>query len=113
MEGVPSATWRRCQARSAITDLAGTQLALGAVDRLISRSLLGLVAFTPTDAAHVTGNFSEFDSDAALLGAKLIARQRNGLGTATAPDAQQLASMTLAELHRRSAIALMDAALAH
>ena len=42
-----------------------------------------------------------------------MARQRNGLGAATAPDAQKLASMTLAELHRRSAIALMDAALAH
>ena len=97
---------------SAISDLAATQLAL-AVDRLISRSLLGLAAFTPTDAAHVTGQFSEFDSNAAWLGAKLMARQRNGLGAETAPDAQKLASMTLTELHQRSAIALMDTALAH
>ena len=42
-----------------------------------------------------------------------MARQRNGLGAATAPDELKLASMTLAELHRQSAIALMDAALAH
>ena len=42
-----------------------------------------------------------------------MARQRNGLGTATAPDALKLASMTLAELHRQSAIKLIDAALAH
>ena len=98
---------------SAITDLAATQLALGAVDRLISRGLLGLAAFTPTDATHVTGDFTKFDSDAAWLGAKLMARQRNGLGNPTAIDAETLASMTLTELHHRSAIALMDAALAH
>ncbi len=98
---------------SAIPDLAATQLALGAVDRLISRGLLGLAAFTPTDATHVTGDFTEFDSDAAWLGAKLMARQRNGLGNQTAVDAETVARMTLAELHRRSAIALMDAALAH
>ena len=98
---------------SAIPDLAATQLALGAVDRLISRGLLGLAAFTPTDATHVTGDFTEFDSDAAWLGAKLMARQRNGLGNPTAIDAETVASMTLAELHHRSTIALMDAALAH
>ena len=63
-----------------IADLAATQLALGAVDRLISRGLLGLCSFTPTDAAHVTGKFNEFDRDAAVLGAKLLARQRNGSG---------------------------------
>ena len=97
----------------AIPDLAATRLALGAVDRLISRGLLGLAAFTPTDATHVTSDFTEFDTDAACLGAKLMARQRNGLGNPTAVDAETVASMTLAELHRRSAIALMDAALAH
>jgi len=98
---------------SAIPELAATQLALGAIDRLISRGLLGLAAFTPTDAAHVTGAFSEFDADAAALGARLIARQRNGRGEPTASGPEQAASMTLGELHRRSGIALLDAALAH
>jgi len=78
----------------AIAEIAGTQLALGAVDRLVSRGLLTLAAFTPTDALHVTGDFAEFDSEAAALGAAL-------------------AETTLAELHRRSGVALMDAALAH
>jgi len=121
-DGVPS--WlTRSEARlaeralatgpAAIPDLAATQLALGAVDRLISRGLLGLAAFTPTDAAHVTGDFTEFDKGAAALGAALMARQRNGLGEPTAPTPDILAAMTLAELHRRSAVALMDAALAH
>ena len=98
---------------SPIAELATTQVALGAVDRLISRGLLGICSFTPTDAAHITGQFSEFDKEAALLGAQLLARQRNGNGDDIANTPHRLAKMTLAELHRQSAIALMDAALAH
>jgi N-methylhydantoinase A/oxoprolinase/acetone carboxylase beta subunit len=96
-----------------IADIAGTQLALGAVDRLIARGLLTLAAFTPTDALHVTGDFSEFDHEAALLGARLMARQKNGIGLPVAKSENDLAHQTLAELHRRSGLALMDAALAH
>jgi N-methylhydantoinase A/oxoprolinase/acetone carboxylase beta subunit len=96
-----------------IAEIAATQLALGAVDRLISRGLLGLAAFTPTDAAHVTGAFTGFDVSAAELGAALMARQKNGLGEAIASDATGLAVMTLATLHQQSGLALMDAALAH
>ena len=96
-----------------IADIATTQLALGAVDRLISRGLLGLCSFTPTDAAHVVGKFNEFDLDAAVLGAKLLARQRNGSGDNIANTPYLLAEMTLTELYRRSALALMDAAFAH
>ena len=96
-----------------IADIAGTQLALGAVDRLIARGLLALAAFTPTDALHVTGDFTEFDNEAALLGARLMARQKNGVGQPVAESESDLAHQTLAELHRRSGLALMDAALAH
>lgn len=98
---------------TSVAEIASTQLALGAVDRLIGRGLLTLAAFTPTDALHVTGDFDEFDSDAARLGAKLMARQRNGVGAPVAKDAATLAQITLGELHRRSGVALMDAALAH
>ena len=97
----------------AIAEIAGTQLALGAVDRLVSRGLLTLAAFTPTDALHVTGDFTEFDSEAAALGAALMARQKNGIGQPMADSGTALAHRTLAELHRRSGVALMDAALAH
>ncbi len=96
-----------------IAEVAATQLALGAVDRLISRGLLGLAAFTPTDAAHVTGAFTGFEVRAAELGAELIARQKTGLGEALACDGRTLAAMTLATLHQQSGLALMDAALAH
>ncbi len=61
---------------TSVAEIAATQLALGAVDRLISRGLLGLAAFTPTDAAHVLGTFTDFNNKAANLGASLMARQK-------------------------------------
>ena len=96
-----------------IAEIAATQLALGAVDRLIGRGLLTLAAFTPTDALHVTGDFDQFDTQAAQLGAALMARQRNGIGAPLAANAVDLAQATLGELHRRTGLALMDAAMAH
>ena len=98
---------------SSVAEIAGTQLALGAVDRLIGRGLLTLATFTPTDALHVTGDFTGFDTEAAMLGAKLIARQKTGIGQPIAETPEELASRTLSELHRRTGLALMDAALAH
>ena len=98
---------------SSVAEIAGTQLALGAVDRLIGRGLLTLATFTPTDALHVTGDFTGFDAEAALLGAKLIARQKTGIGQPIAETPGELASRTLSDLHRRTGLALMDAALAH
>ena len=98
---------------TSVAEIAATQLALGAVDRLISRGLLGLAAFTPTDAAHVLGTFTDFNDKAANLGARLMARQKNGRGDPIAEDAKMIAQITLSELHRRSSLALMDAALAH
>ena len=98
---------------SSVAEIAGTQLALGAVDRLIGRGLLTLATFTPTDALHVTGEFTGFDAEAAMLGAKLIARQKTGIGQPIAKTPEELARRTLSELHRRTGLALMDAALAH
>ena len=98
---------------SSVAEIAGTQLALGAVDRLIGRGLLTLATFTPTDALHVTGDFTGFDAEAAMLGAKLIARQKTGIGQPIAETPEELARRTLSELHRRTSLALMDAALAH
>ena len=98
---------------SSVAEITGTQLALGAVDRLIGRGLLTLATFTPTDALHVTGDFTGFDAEAAMLGANLIARQKTGIGQPIAETPEELAQRTLSELHRRTSLALMDAALAH
>ncbi|MDC1382482.1 hydantoinase/oxoprolinase family protein [Candidatus Puniceispirillum sp.] len=98
---------------SPVGKIASTQLTLGSVGRLVSRGLLGICGFTPTDATHVIGSFKEFDSEAAMLGAKLLARQRNGAGEVIADTPNMLAEMILNELHRSSSLALVDAAMAH
>jgi len=97
---------------SPIADIATSQVALGAVDRLIGRGLLALAAFTPTDAAHVLGHFDEFDKQAAIYGAKLLSRQKNGIGDSQAESPEEIATTTLNTLTERSALSLLDAAFA-
>ena len=95
-----------------IADVATSQVALGAIDRLIGRGLLALAAFTPTDAAHVLGHFDEFNKQAALYGAQLLSRQKNGIGDSQAETAEEISTTTLNTLTERSALSLLDAAFA-
>ena len=98
-----------------IADVAATRLALRAIDRLVARGLLGLSAFTPTDAALVLGRFSDssMNIEASRLGASLLARQRNGAGHPQAEDAEALSRMVLKQLTNQSAMAVLDASYAH
>jgi len=96
----------------ALCDLATTQVALGAVDRLVRRGLLMLSAFTPTDASHVLGHFNRFDSQAALCGARLLARQKSANGNEIADSPEAVSQMALDELTLKSAIAILDTAFA-
>ncbi len=99
-----------------LADLAETRLALGAIDRLVSRSLLVLSAYTPTDAALATGlieSNERYDKSAAMLGGALMARQRTGSGTPQAKDSAAFAEMVLEQLTVQSSLAIMDSALSH
>ena len=95
-----------------IADVATSQVALGAIDRLISRGLLALSAFTPTDAAHVLGHFNQFNKQAAIYGAQLLSRQKNGVGDSQAETPEEISTTTLNTLTERSALSLLDAAFA-
>ena len=95
-----------------LTDIAPTQVALGTVDKLITRDLMMLSCFTPTDALHVLGRFDKFDSRAAELGAWLLAHQKTGAGLPLADNEKEAAQMVIDALTDQSAIALMDAAMA-
>ena len=46
---------------------------------LCRMGLVGLSGFTPTDALHVLGEFSEWSTEAATLGAALLLRWRRGI----------------------------------
>jgi N-methylhydantoinase A/oxoprolinase/acetone carboxylase beta subunit len=50
-------------------------LAVRQLDGMIARQLVRLAAFTPTDALHVLGRFEEWNTEAARLGAELLASQ--------------------------------------
>ncbi len=100
-----------------VADLAQTRLAIGAIDRLVSRGLLSIAAYTPTDAAIVMGRYDNPDETmnpaAAMMGAQLMARQRSGSGLPQADDGPALASMVLERLTTQTSLALLDSAFAH
>ena len=48
--------------------------------RLVSRGLVHVAGFTPSDAAHVLGKQANWNAAAARLGAELFARKRDGRG---------------------------------
>ena len=97
---------------TALSEIATSQVALGAVERLIARGLVALSAFTPTDAAHVLGLFNEFEGQAARLGAQLLSRQKNGIGEVNGESPESVSQATLDTLSERSALSLLDASFA-
>ena len=101
-----------------LADIAQTRLAIGAVDRLVARGLLAVAAFTPTDAILVLERFEgvgggKLDRGASLLGAELMARQRNGAGRPQAEDGGALSRMALERLTVQTSLALLDSVFAH
>lgn len=81
------------------------------LNRLVSRGLVMIAAFTPTDASHVLGDYLALDRPAAEKAAALMARQRNLLGKPVADGATALAEWVVATIERRSAEVVLDAAL--
>ena len=96
-----------------ISDLAETSLAIGAIDRLMARGLVAIASFTPTDAAHILGTFTDFDTEAALKAGTLMARQRTGSGKKQAENAEDFAGAILERLTLQSTLALTDSIFAH
>jgi N-methylhydantoinase A/oxoprolinase/acetone carboxylase beta subunit len=97
---------------AAVDALATSMTTRRVIDRLVRRRVLGLSAFTPTDASHIVGLQKTFDGRAATLGAQLLARQRDRLGRPIATDATTIAELTIGSLVRRSAEAVLAAAFA-
>ncbi|MBX3530601.1 MAG: hydantoinase/oxoprolinase family protein [Rhizobiaceae bacterium] len=80
--------------------------------RLVARGLVAVSGFTPSDAAHVLGRQSNWDAQAAHLGAALMARRRDGRGMPVAETPELLSERVLVALTRRSAEAIFETALA-
>ncbi|MBS9719200.1 hydantoinase/oxoprolinase family protein [Tianweitania sp. BSSL-BM11] len=82
------------------------------LNRLVGRGLIHIAGFTPSDAAHVLKRQSNWNRDAADLGARLFARRKDGRGQPIAPDAETISSRVLTALTRRSAEVILETAFA-
>lgn len=94
----------------AVDQLIGSTLQLSTLDRLVSRGLVQIIAFTPSDAAHVLGLQDNWNRKAAELGARLFARRRTGRGHAIAASACEIAERVLETVTRRSAEVIFETA---
>jgi N-methylhydantoinase A/oxoprolinase/acetone carboxylase beta subunit len=84
----------------------------GTLNRLVARGLVHLAGFTPSDAAHVLGLQSNWNSDAARLGAALFARRRDGRGEPLAATPEAISERVLEAVARRSAEVVFETAFA-
>ncbi|RJG42990.1 hydantoinase/oxoprolinase family protein [Mesorhizobium sp. DCY119] len=82
------------------------------LNRLVSRGLVHIVGFTPSDAAHVLGRQGNWDAKAARLGAELFARKRDGRGQSIASSPEAIAERVLLTLTRNSAEVILETAFA-
>ncbi|MER8427910.1 hydantoinase/oxoprolinase family protein [Mesorhizobium sp. M1403] len=82
------------------------------LDRLVSRGLVHVAGFTPSDAAHVLGKQANWDRNAARLGAELFARKRDGRGQPIAPSPEAISERVLLTLTRWSAEYILGTAFA-
>jgi len=82
------------------------------LNRLVSRGLIHVVGFTPSDAAHVLGRQANWDAKAARLGAELFARKRDGRGQSIAGSPEAIAERVLLSLTRNSAEVILETAFA-
>ncbi|BAV52836.1 hydantoinase (plasmid) [Mesorhizobium loti] len=80
------------------------------LDRLVTRGLVQIAGFTPSDAAHVLGKQTNWDPVAARLGAELFARKRDGRGQPIAASPEALSERTLLTLTRLSAEIILETA---
>ncbi|MER9120956.1 hydantoinase/oxoprolinase family protein [Mesorhizobium sp. M0954] len=80
------------------------------LNRLVSRGLVHVAGFTPSDAAHVLGKQANWDPVAARLGAELFARKRDGRGHPIALSPEAFSERVLLTLTRWSAEVILETA---
>ncbi|HCB34070.1 MAG TPA: hydantoinase [Acidimicrobiaceae bacterium] len=98
---------------AALDQLDGSARARAALARVVRQGLVVSAGFTPTDACVVLGLMEGADAEAALLGARVLARTSDRLGRPIAGDAQQLCRHVLDAVTKRASESVLRVALAH
>tara|TARA_Y100000766_G_scaffold275173_1_gene277920 strand:+ start:585 stop:2717 length:2133 start_codon:yes stop_codon:yes gene_type:complete len=96
-----------------LEDLVTSGLERNATDRMVGLGILGITAFTPTDAAHVLGIDERFDPLASKLGAKILAGQLDRVGVPLADTGSLLAAKVLSLLSQGIGAAVFTAGADH
>ncbi len=87
-----------------------TRLEGQALRRLVRRGLIQIAGVTPSDASHVLGTASNWDTEAAQKAMTLLARKRTGSGNMLAGGAVQMAQMIVDQLTQQTVLALLETA---
>jgi N-methylhydantoinase A/oxoprolinase/acetone carboxylase beta subunit len=87
-----------------------SRLEIAALTALVARGLVMISGVTPSDAAHVLGRQSGWDSAAAQKAVTLLSRRRNGAGERFAAGAEGLAQAIIDQLTLQTVDCLLEAA---
>lgn len=80
-----------------------------AANRLLAVGVLGMAGFTPTDAMHVLGKDTRYETNAAELGAGLLARQSDRFGVRLAKDPIAISDQVYRSVAMKLAMAILAA----
>ncbi len=94
-----------------VDTVATSSRAAAAITTLAGRGLVKLAGFTPSDAAHVTGVHTAWDTDAAHAAADRLAALSDSGGEPICKDGRALAQWVIDNVIRRSAESVLAAAL--
>lgn len=92
----------------ALDDILMGNAQMIALNRLVSRGLVHIIGFTPSDAAHILGLQDNWNREASILGGRLFARRRDGRGQILVEDEIGLARKVLHAVTRRSAEIMLE-----
>ena len=97
-----------------VSRLVHNRPGLQALWRLADAGLATVAGFTPSDAMHVLGRQKDWNTEAAELGARLLAiDERNARGASEAATTRDLCERTIEHVIRESARIVLATALAH
>ena len=82
-----------------------------ALVRLSQRGIVLRAGFTPTDACHIVGELNEWDTEAALLAARLLMRYSESNLGRRYTDEKAFATHIINEVSRQAAMAILDTKL--
>ena len=97
-----------------LAGVARTAQGVEALRRLVDRGLASVAGFTPSDAMHVLGRQSDWNTEAARLGAMILAtEERNATARKERATPEALCARTYEHVVREAARVVLETALAH